>query len=254
MDDILGVDLSKHEELHVMRRSVQLSIGLHKVLHLFLAESQAHLLIVLFQNDQRLLSVREDVHDNEGSPFALCEHDFEGRLLRGNSLGHPVVDDISERKIGGLSVGFVEFDRDHSTSLDAMDLSLEAADMGDAGRFGAPWRDVPGRDVNGDAPLVWRMRDSPRGICDLEELLDLVESSFALLQVDIVEPAPRDGLNRGIALLVDAVQKLAGLCDRKARASDQYLVRHDDKDWTMGACPVKKKIVHSCCQPKSVKR
>lgn len=207
MEDILGIDLGKHEQLHVVWWSPELRVGIHQVLHLILAQSQSHLAVIICESCQRLLTIREDVDDDQGCALALDKHGFHRRQLGGNGLGHPVVYDIAEGQV--ILGGAFKLDGDHSTPFDAVNLFLETADVGNAGSLGAPWRDVSGSDV--DCHTVLSRVDRLRGVVDLEQLLNLIKSGLALLQVDIVQPVSLDGLDLDIGLFVDTTQEFLGL-------------------------------------------
>ena len=72
--NLLGVDLSKHEQFHIIGRSAKLLEYANQVLNLGLVKAESLLLVVCLQNSGRVLAIGKDVHHSEGSRRSLCEH------------------------------------------------------------------------------------------------------------------------------------------------------------------------------------
>lgn len=240
---MLTVDLCEHEELHVTRGTSKLLVLGDEVFQVGLIETESILLVVVLEDGQRLLALSENIDDYELSSVALGEYGRGGRGVEANVLRHAIVDGVSEGcdVLDALELVLaLRFDAQDAAPLDPSHLSLQAADVGNAGSFRAPWRDVPGRDV--DVEYVRLVAgDYARLLASgyAEQSLDSIEAVAGLfLGLDVVNPLTRDGddvIGGGIG--VDSGKKLPLLCLRQARSADNGFVHGEgEENWIEATC------------------
>lgn len=94
--DSLGVDLSKHEELNIVRRPAQLLKDIYQVLHFGFVQTEALFFVIYLEDLERVTAIGKDVDNRGRRGNTSGEHDVKLRLLESESLSHPVVEDVSK--------------------------------------------------------------------------------------------------------------------------------------------------------------
>jgi hypothetical protein len=88
---VLGVDLAEHDQLHVGRVAPDRAVGGQQVLHLLVAQRQAHAHV---GGPQRLQAAAEDLHSDHGRRRRVRE---EVGHVGVHALGHAVVQQVQRR-------------------------------------------------------------------------------------------------------------------------------------------------------------
>lgn len=206
-----------------MRRASKLLEDSNKIFHLGLVEAQALCLVVIAEDLEGVLSISKDVDNLEGRRRALGKHVVGGRALMGKDLGHAVVEDIAKGGNLLLGAGLVKGNGNTLSTLDAGDAVAHAADVGDAGGLGAPWRDVARGDEEGeDVGVVGAEGLGLAGAKVLQELVDSVLDGVGLdLEVAVVDPVALDLRHGDISRLADAVPQRLLVRRREAGAANE---------------------------------
>ena len=216
---VLGVDLSKHEELNIVRGTTELGELVDQVLDLGLVKRQATLFVVFLEDLDRVLAGGEDVDDFQSLGLALGKHGDQVGGIGREGLGHAIMENIAEGDVLVVE-GLVKLDVDETATLNAMNLLLVATDLGNAGGLGAPWREVARSHIplaavanvcKAGGGLVGRKR---------EKLGELLLGGIGIASdVRIIDPDARDRRDLDGGGLVDQLLQLDGLGDRIAGAA-----------------------------------
>ncbi|KAL3463745.1 hypothetical protein BJX64DRAFT_256802 [Aspergillus heterothallicus] len=192
---VLRVDLSKHEKLNIGRVTSERTIGavcFGEIINLRFLQRQSHSLVSLLKNLLRRLITAAERNSFKWQRTMLGEHQVQIRLVLANKLRHPVMQDVLETQLV-FSILRTKAGDLHSP-LNAFDVLAEAADVGNAGGLGAPWRDGSGTWANvEDIEFTIGFAKGRRDIIDVTVAKELFEDLLlrgcqTLGGVDVMDP------------------------------------------------------------------